>query len=43
MLEPEFEKLYGDMERNHIKPLWRAERSVMPSQPQPKTVAWIWK
>jgi gentisate 1,2-dioxygenase len=43
MLEPEFEKLYGEMDRNHIKPLWRAERSVMPSQPQPKTVAWIWK
>ena len=43
MLEPEFEKLYVDMERNHIKPLWRASSSVMPTQPQPRTVAWIWK
>jgi gentisate 1,2-dioxygenase len=43
MLEPEFAKLYAEMERNHIQPLWRMSSSVMPAQPQPKTVAWIWK
>ena len=43
MLEPEFAKLYAEMERNHIQPLWRMSSSVMPAQPQPKTIPWIWK
>ena len=43
MHEPEFAKLYSDMEQCHVKPLWLAERSVNPAQPQPKTVPWLWK
>jgi gentisate 1,2-dioxygenase len=43
MVEPEFEKLYSEMEQCHVKPLWLAERSVNPAQPQPKTVPWLWK
>jgi gentisate 1,2-dioxygenase len=43
VLEPEFEKLYSEMEHCHVKPLWLAEKSVNPSQPQPKTVPWLWK
>src|SRR2546428_1664822 len=31
------------MEQCQVKPLWLAERSVNPSQPQPKTVPWLWK
>lgn len=43
MPEPELEKLYEEMGRNHLKPLWAAERSIVPVQPQPKAVAWLWK
>ena len=43
MLEAEFENLYREMERNHLKPLWTAERSIVPVQPHSKAVAWLWK
>lgn len=43
MLEPEFEKLYQEMDRNNMKPLWRAAHSIMPQTPKPKSVPWLWK
>ena len=43
MIEPEFEKLYHDMDNHLLQPLWRAASSVMPTAPIPKTVPWIWK
>jgi gentisate 1,2-dioxygenase len=42
-LDAESENLYREMDRNHVKPLWRVESSVMTSQPRPKAVPWIWK
>ncbi len=30
MLEAEFEKLYKEMDSNHVRPLWTAERSILP-------------
>jgi gentisate 1,2-dioxygenase len=42
-LDAEFEKLYEEMDQNFVKPLWRAESSILPRSPRPKAVAWIWK
>ncbi len=36
-------KLYDDMKENFLTPLWRIEESIMPLQPKPKTVPWLWK
>ena len=43
MLEAEFEKLYKEMDSNHVRPLWTAERSILPIQPHSKAVPWLWK
>src|SRR6202049_1938439 len=43
MLEPEFEKLYSEMDSNHVRPLWTAERSILPIHPHSKAVPWLWK
>ena len=43
MLEPEFEKLYSEMDQNHLRPLWTAERVILPSEPRSKAVPWLWK
>ena len=43
MSEAEFEKLYREMDSYHVKPLWRAERELMPFAPKPKTLPWLWK
>jgi gentisate 1,2-dioxygenase len=43
MSEIELDKLYEEMDRNYLKPLWRAEGTVLPQEPMPKTVAWLWK
>ncbi len=37
------DKLYGDMERSHLSPLWRLEQAIMPWSPKPKAVPWLWK
>ena len=42
-LDAEFEKLYLEMDQNHIKPLWRAESSILPRSPHPQAVPWLWK
>ncbi|MGH9690914.1 MAG: cupin domain-containing protein [Candidatus Acidiferrales bacterium] len=42
-LEPEFQKLYDEMDRSHVSPLWRASESIIPWQPQPRAVPWLWK
>ena len=31
------------MDQNHIKPLWRAESSILPRSPHPQAVPWLWK
>ncbi|GAC1399378.1 MAG: cupin domain-containing protein [Ktedonobacteraceae bacterium] len=36
-------KLYDDMKSNFLTPLWRIEESIMPLQPKPKAVPWLWK
>jgi len=38
MLEAEFERLYREMDSNHVRPLWTAERSILPIQPHSKAV-----
>jgi gentisate 1,2-dioxygenase len=43
MPDPRFEKLYAEMQANHLKPLWTAERAIMPTEPRPKAVPWLWK
>lgn len=43
MLDPKFEKLYGEMERNHVQPLWTADRSVVPREPRSRAVPWLWR
>ena len=43
MLDAEFEKLYAEMGRHHVTPLWTAERAIVPLEPKPKTVPWLWK
>jgi gentisate 1,2-dioxygenase len=42
-LDAEFEKLYLEMDQNHIQPLWRAESSILPRSPHPQAVPWLWK
>jgi len=42
-LDAEFDKLYQEMERGHIKPLWTEEIKILPRTPQPKAVPWLWK
>jgi gentisate 1,2-dioxygenase len=43
MSEAELTKLYGDMEGNHLIPLWKLEKSILPWVPKPKAVPWLWK
>jgi len=43
MLEADFEKLYKEMDGNHVKPLWTEERSIVPVQPHSRAVPWLWK
>ena len=42
-LDGEFARLYQEMDRSHLKPLWTAESTFLPAQPRPKTLPWIWK
>lgn len=35
--------LYDDMERQHLRPLWRMEKDILPWSPQPKAIPWLWK
>ena len=42
-LDAEFDKMYQEMERSHIKPLWTEEIKILPRTPQPKAVPWLWK
>ena len=35
--------LYSDMKSNFLTPLWRIEESIMPLQPKPKAIPWLWK
>jgi gentisate 1,2-dioxygenase len=39
----ELEKLYQDLDRVHLKPLWKAEADILPTRPRSKAVAWLWK
>src|SRR5258708_8023634 len=39
----EFDKLYQEMERTHIKPLWTDEARILPRSPAPQAVPWLWK
>ena len=41
--QAETERLYNDMQANFLTPLWRIEESIMPLQPKPKAVPWLWK
>jgi gentisate 1,2-dioxygenase len=43
MLEADFEKLYKEMDRNHLQPLWTEERAIVPVQPHSRAVPWLWK
>lgn len=39
----EFARLYQEMDRNHLKPLWTQEGAIMTREPRPKAVPWLWK
>jgi gentisate 1,2-dioxygenase len=39
----ELDKLYEEMERGHVKPLWTAEARILPTTPHPRAVPWLWK
>lgn len=39
----DLDDLYGDMKRASLTPLWQLEADIMPWQPKPKAVPWLWK
>ena len=39
----EISQLNADMTAHSLMPLWQFEESVMPAQPQPKAIPWLWK
>src|SRR5665213_67295 len=41
--ETEFNRMYQEMERTHIKPLWTDEARILPRSPAPRAVPWLWK
>src|SRR5712691_7146494 len=41
--EQEVATLNLDMEAQHLTPLWHVEEALMPAQPQPKAISWLWK
>jgi gentisate 1,2-dioxygenase len=41
--EAELTKLYTRMAANNLTPLWTLEADIMPLQPKPKAVPWLWK
>ncbi|MBI3939573.1 MAG: cupin domain-containing protein [Acidobacteria bacterium] len=43
MSDSELARLYDDMAREHLTPLWKLESSILPPVPCPKSVAWLWK
>src|ERR1700722_6792756 len=42
-VETELAQLYKEMGRSHLTPLWTDERAILPSQPVPSAVPWLWK
>jgi len=42
-VETELAQLYKEMGRSHLTPLWTDERAIVPSQPVPSAVPWLWK
>ena len=41
--EMEFNRMYQEMVRAHIKPLWTDEARILPRSPAPLAVPWLWK
>jgi gentisate 1,2-dioxygenase len=41
--ESEASRLYEDMQANSLTALWRIEEAIMPQQPRPKAIPWLWK
>ena len=42
-LDNEFDKLYKEMDHNHVKPLWTSESVIIRAQPHPRAIPWLWK
>jgi gentisate 1,2-dioxygenase len=42
-MSEELDKLYDQMGRSHLTPLWKLEADVMPWSPKPRAVPWLWK
>ena len=42
-VETDLDKLYREMDQSNIAPLWKTEGDIMPSEPQPQAVPWLWK
>ena len=42
-LDGEFAKLYQEMDRSFVKPLWTSESAILAAQPHSKAVPWLWK
>ena len=36
-------ELYRDIERHQLAPLWPIAQSLMPLEPRPKTLPWLWR
>jgi gentisate 1,2-dioxygenase len=39
----DLDRLYREMEQTNILPLWRSEGEIMPREPQPQAIPWLWK
>jgi gentisate 1,2-dioxygenase len=42
-LDGEFAKLYQEMDRSYVKPLWTSESAILAAQPHSRAVPWLWK
>jgi gentisate 1,2-dioxygenase len=38
----ELDLFYRDLQAAHLYPLWNLSRELLPSQPQPRAVPWVW-
>src|SRR5579862_5495417 len=42
-VKQKLEILYKEMGRSHLTPLWTDERAIVPPEPPPIAVPWLWK
>jgi len=42
-LEVEYDEFCGALAATDLQPLWKINKKIMPRQPHPKTLPWLWK